>query len=86
MAPQARLREVLDELLGPLRWSAATHGADPAAWQPTVLGINKRDFLQQEVLTEIRRVRANAQLAADVEDSLREMASTATTEAADMQL
>ncbi|GFH11269.1 protein HIRA, partial [Haematococcus lacustris] len=54
----ARLREVASELLGPLRWSAASHPDDPSAgWNPTCLGIDKRLLLRHEVLREISRSR-----------------------------
>jgi len=46
---QARLKEVLNEMLGPVRWSPATHGAAAAAgrgWEPTVMGLDKRLMLR----------------------------------------
>jgi hypothetical protein len=48
---QGRLREVIDDLLGPLRWAPGTHDrgdhTEPGrGWVPTVLGMDKRRVLR----------------------------------------
>ena len=88
---QGRLREVVEDLMGPLRWSPETHGgsggsgggegsgsatavaaaaADGDAWQPTVMGIDKRGFLRHEVLAEVSRARSSQRLAAEIRGQL----------------
>ncbi|KAJ9507589.1 hypothetical protein QJQ45_019230, partial [Haematococcus lacustris] len=76
----ARLREVASELLGPLRWSAASHPDDPSAgWNPTCLGIDKRLLLRHEVLREISRSRTpgNQQLVQELLELCKEAEATA---------
>jgi len=79
--PQGRLREVVEDLMGPLRWSPETHGGggegaaaaaapDADAWQPAVLGIDKRGFLRHEVLAEVSRARSSQRLAAEIRGQL----------------
>lgn len=46
-ALQGRLREVLSELLGPVRWTPATHAAsDGLGWEPSIMGMSKRQVLR----------------------------------------
>ena len=68
---QVRLREVVEELLGPLRWSATTHQVASGAgaqrgWQPCILGLDKRQLLRQDVLKEMSRNRSNQRLVQEV--------------------
>lgn len=63
------MREVCFELLGPPRFSADSHAASECAWSPTVLGLGKRELLQ-EVLREVSRNRANQRLVSEVADML----------------
>ncbi len=73
---QVRLREVVEDLLGPLRWSPATHQPTQhtssagrhhqRGWQPSILGIDKRQLLRQDVLKEMSRNRANQRLVQEV--------------------
>jgi hypothetical protein len=45
---ELRLRELLADLLGPLRWGASSHlDAQGRGWEPCVLGvISKRELLR----------------------------------------
>lgn len=45
---QARLREVVMELLGPVRWDPSTHPSEQGegGWSPTLLGFDKRALLR----------------------------------------
>ena len=43
---QARLLEVVHELLGPVRWTPNTHPFERSGWNPTILTYNKRQLLR----------------------------------------
>lgn len=68
-AEEGRLREVVYELLGPLRYDAESHSPSDCAWAPLVLGIEKRGLLQ-EVLRDVSRNRANQRLVNELNDIL----------------
>lgn len=68
-AEESRLREVCFDLLGPPRYSAESHALSACAWSPDVLGLDKRELLQ-EVLREVSRNRANQRLVNEVTDIL----------------
>lgn len=75
---QVRLQEVVSDLMGPLRWSPNTHCPPGVpSWQPTTLGVDKRGFLQLELLTEIRRVPGNQHFVRSLEETFRELATAA---------
>ena len=57
------------ELLGPTRYTAESHALGECQWVPSVLGLDKRELLQ-EVLREVSRNRAHQRLISEVTDTL----------------
>mmetsp|Transcript_2658 Transcript_2658/g.5883 ORF Transcript_2658/g.5883 Transcript_2658/m.5883 type:complete len:575 (+) Transcript_2658:976-2700(+) len=73
-ADEMRLREVVLDLLGPLRYSATTHHAQAGrGWEPVFLGIDKRQLLKREVLKELSKNRANHKLVQEVLEMQKEV-------------
>ena len=65
---EAALQEVCNALLGPLR--ATEEACRLANWQPTVLGLQKRELLKS-VLQELARQRKNQRLVAVLSEQLK---------------
>jgi protein HIRA/HIR1 len=66
--PDARLRELLTELLGPLRWREVADQPDalgPGGWAPRLLGVRKRQLLTEDVLPAVAAARGAQRLAAE---------------------
>jgi hypothetical protein len=70
---EGRLRELLGELLGPLRGGSAA--GQEGGWQPQVLGLDKRSFLRNEVLREVGRTRQHQRLVNEYVELLNEAAA-----------
>lgn len=68
----ARLRELLNELLGPVHWreppGLAVEARGPGGWTPRLLGLSKRDLLQTHVLPALAASRAAQRLVAEFND------------------
>lgn len=85
---EARLKEILNELLGPIRWSPTTHGAASApgkGWEPKIMGQDKRQILRYDVLREVSRVRSPSMqsLATQSLEALKEAEATVAAAAAE---
>lgn len=65
MGEEGRLRELLNELLGPLH-ARGTEGS----WAPTVLGLDKRELLRNKVLPAVGQRRNMQRVALEFTDLL----------------
>ncbi|KAF5833723.1 TUP1-like enhancer of split-domain-containing protein [Dunaliella salina] len=85
---EARLKEIINDLLGPMRWSPSSHGAASAhgkGWEPKIFDLDKRQILRYDVLREVSRVRSPSMqsLATQSLEALKEAEATVAASEAD---
>jgi hypothetical protein len=70
---EGRLREVCEELLGPVRRAPHLDGNGGGCESPRVLGLDTRKLLSHDVLREISRNRSHQRLVNEFQELLSEI-------------